>query len=251
MRMPRQQEVTDKNLQISTSIFQYCMQNNKKNPNEEFFLLNQMIPSISTGITWRIITANYPEWKQIDAWYNKINKEIDHWHCYRIQSGKGERVAYLIEVDGEYLEKIMDATMPADIWTDEQKEEISKYRQWAILQLYQDLTESKKKGSQIVCIYNQNKNNQVVNQPAYAVTLAECAYICQRAGYFFVAKGVGGDYEGMRFSPSEVVKENREAFVTKFMETLKYTPGGNAIQIQVCAMLDKEADKFAKNGALR
>ena len=256
MRMTRP---TENDIQVNTEatlakIEKFCKDHNKKTPDLEFYLISQMIPTFNRGLNWRIIPEAYPEWKQIDRWYDKINRDVEHWKCYKVQSSKGERYAYVVEVEGEYLEDLFDATMPPELWSRPVKENLSAFRDDSKRNLYQYLLENKegknKSANLMLCIYNQNISPKVMDVPAYAVTLAECAYLCQRAGYFFVAKGVGSDYEGARFSPAEVVKPNRSAFVAKFMETLRYTPGANAVQIQVSTLTDKEMKTYTKSGAM-
>lgn len=221
---------------------------NSKMPNTEFALFSWIIPSLSRGLYWRIIPQSDPETLKIERVYPTINK-LDHWYCRKIQNNKGNATAFLLEVDREYLWKICDEIMPPTIWTKELKENYKNAQESEIRSLYNDLMQMKQdkssKNSPIICIYNQNIQNIVSKQNqvkrAYAVNIYELAYICDRAKYFIVAKGIGGKYDGQRFAPSELVKPNRTDFVDKFMETLRYTAGTNSIQIQISASTEEES----------
>lgn len=244
--------------EIIQKVVQFFEKRNPKTAELEATLFTWLIPTAQKGVTWKIIPKSETQTPTLEKYQSRINA-MPHWTLRKIKSNRSNESAFVLEIDKDYLYEVLDASMPSSVWGKAIKDDYDNFHKQELSDLYKDLLDRRadKKQSQnpIICIYNQNMSKYITKDKksirAYAVTIEELAYMCHRAGCFFVAKGIGGSYDGQKFAPAEVINPNHEAFTRKFMETLPYTAGVNAVQIQICVATQDELNKFQRNGALK
>lgn len=254
LKRPTETEIETIEVEVMNRLYEYLQKTKRKHPEIEMNLLLQIIPQLSRGLAWVIIPQSDQErWKFIEDNKDKI-KELQEWSCFKINNAntnaeKRANPAYIVEAEREYLAKVFDNVLPKHLWTKQMKENwkevhdaslyrFGKYLDWLTIN-------PNTPRSPIVCIYNQNlrdkvtvRNNDIM---AFSISLSEMVWIAYRKKFLIVLKGVGGKYEGMAFPPIDLMRKGMEEFKEYFLESLPYTPGANAVQIQLTQFIPEKA----------